>query len=306
MVVVAIAGTGLVGKQVIHELLISGKHTVIVLSRSPNPTLTAQGAFVKTVDYSSISSLVSALSNNPDQVHTVISCIASFDLAEMMKSQLNLLEAAKQVGAKRFAPSEFGLPRAANQVIQVYREIKDPVWQAAEESGLEVTAFICGLFMNYLAHGSSNPSARKELEGAERTFAIVVDIKEGKADIPGTGKELVTFTRWQDVGKFVAAAVELEKWEKDSSMAGDVTTYDEVVKIAEEVTGRKFEVVKHSTEDLRKEAESKSQSHIVEKSFAEVNLVRALGLAYVESRLNKVVDVKPMGVKKFINICWGE
>ncbi|KAF8907957.1 hypothetical protein CPB84DRAFT_1674597 [Gymnopilus junonius] len=304
MVVVAVAGTGLVGKQIIHELLLSGKHTVIVLSRSPKPEFTSKGALVKAVDYSSVPSIATALSDHSEPVHTVISCIASFDLPEMVKSQLNLLQAAKQVGAKRFAPSEFGMPREANQIIEVYHEIKDPVWKAAEESGLEVTAFTCGLFMNYLAHGYVNPNAQKELDGAERTFAFVVDIKEGKADIPGTGKELITLTRWQDVGKFVAAAVELDKWEKDLSMAGDVTTYNEVVKIAEEVTGKKFEVVKHSAAELREEAGSKS--NILEKAFAEANLVRALGLAYAEPRLNKVVHVKPMSVKEFITICWSK
>ncbi|KAF8907963.1 hypothetical protein CPB84DRAFT_1834754 [Gymnopilus junonius] len=273
MVVVAVAGTGLVGKQVIHALLSSGKHTVIVLSRSPKPTLTAEGALVKAVDYSSVPSLVSALSDSPEPVHTVISCLVSLDPSDMVKTQINLLQAAKQVGAKRFAPSEFAVSREANQFVEFYREFKEPVWKAAEESGLEVTAFSCGIFTNYLAHGSSNVHAREELEGIENSFPVGVDIKEGRADIPGTGKEIVTFTRWQDVGKFVAAAVELERWEKESSMAGDAMSYDEVIKIAEEVTGRKFNVVK---------------------------LVGGLGLASVEPRLNKLVDVQPMGVKEFI------
>lgn len=38
----------------------------------------------------------------------MISCIASFD-DEMERAQLRLLEAAKQDGCKRFAPSEFVL-----------------------------------------------------------------------------------------------------------------------------------------------------------------------------------------------------
>ncbi|PPQ79840.1 hypothetical protein CVT26_012568 [Gymnopilus dilepis] len=303
MVVVAVAGTGLVGKQVIRELLTSNKHTVIVLSRTAKPELSARGAVVEIVEYSSITSIVAALSGHAHPIHTVISCIASFDLAAMLQSQLNLLQAAKAVGAKRFAPSEFGLPRDANRIIKVYAEIKDPVWKAAEESGLEITAFTCGLFMNYLAHGSSSSRAQQELEDSDWSLPFVVDIKEGKADIPGTGDELITLTRWQDVGKFVAAAVDLEKWEKDSSMAGEVTTYNEVVKIAEEVTGRKFEIVKHSVEDLRRELQGKT--NVQERSFVEANLVRALGSAWAEPRLNKVVDVIPMSLKDFLLVCWG-
>ena len=301
MVVVAVAGTGLVGKQVIQSLLASEKHTVIVLSRSQKPDLAARGAIVKIVDYSSIPSLVAALSNSPDPVHTVISCLVAYDPSEMVQSQVNLLQAAKEAGAKRFAPSEFATVRAANEHIEFYREVKNAVWKAAEESELEITAFTCGIFMNYLAFGSSTADAQKELEGIENPFAFIVDIKNGKAEIPGTGKEPVAFTRWQDVGKFVAAAVELEKWEEELSMVGDIMSYDDVVRLAEEVTGKRFEVVKRPTEDLRREADLKTG---MTKFYLEARLVVGLGLGSVEPRLNKLVDVQPMGLKEFITKCW--
>lgn len=302
MVVVAVAGTGLVGSQIIRALLNTGKHTVVVLSRSAKPELSAQGALVKSVDYTSVPSIASALSL-PEPVHTVISCIVSPQPTTTAEPELNLLAAAQQVGVKRFAPCEFSLYLATSESVDFFRRVKVPVWRAAEESGMEVTAFCCGVFMNYFAYGSDHPNAKEDGMAGVQNFPFIVDIKAGKAQIPGTGQELVTFTRIQDVALFVAAAVELDKWEKETSMAGDRATYDEVVRIAEEVTGRKFEVVKHSTEDLRKEADSKGPA---EKFFIEAALSLGLGEGNIEPRLNKVVAVEPMGVKEFITKFWGK
>ncbi len=63
--------------------------------------------------------------------------------------------------------------------------------------------------MNYLAKGTKK-GAEEAFEGLKQ-FSVIVDIENATADIPGTGNEVVTFTRLGDVSKFVVAAVELER-----------------------------------------------------------------------------------------------
>lgn len=81
-------------------MIATERHSVILLSRTAKPDLTAQGINVRLVgSYTDHALLVSALQG----VHTVISCITSSDDG-FEKAQINLLEAAKEAGCKRFAP----------------------------------------------------------------------------------------------------------------------------------------------------------------------------------------------------------
>jgi hypothetical protein len=75
--------------------------------------------------------------------------------------------------------------------------------------------------------------------GHLRNMSFVVDVEKGTATIPGTGDAAVAFTEIHDVGRGVVAACSLEStWTpKTGWMAGDVMSYNDVVKIAEEVRG---------------------------------------------------------------------
>jgi hypothetical protein len=67
---------------------------------------------------------------------------------------------------------------------------------------------------------------------------VVIDPQKGEAfDIPGTGNESIVFTKAADVGKFVAASLQLEKWPTISGMVGERTTYNEVIRKLEKVQG---------------------------------------------------------------------
>ncbi|GKT67029.1 NmrA-like family protein [Colletotrichum tofieldiae] len=108
MVVVAVAGgTGGLGKTVIEQLLVSGKHEILVFSRKAPAEQTNDGIKFILVDYSNVASLVETLDSN--NVETVISTIG-LHTEETEKAQLSLIQAAKQSKCtKRFMPSEFGL-----------------------------------------------------------------------------------------------------------------------------------------------------------------------------------------------------
>ncbi|KAM5343777.1 hypothetical protein ACJ41O_012314 [Fusarium nematophilum] len=71
------------------------------------------------------------------------------------------------------------------------------------------------------------------------------------AAIPGDGKQNMTFTYTKDVAKFVAAALDLPKWETNTYIIGDKMTWEEFVKLAEEARGDKFTVTYDSVEKLK-------------------------------------------------------
>ncbi|KZL85863.1 hypothetical protein CI238_05750 [Colletotrichum incanum] len=107
MVVVTVAGgTGRIGKTVVEQLLLSGKHEVLVFSRTAPAEEANDGPKFIPVDYSNAASLINILDSK--NVETVISTIG-LHTEETEKAQLNLIEAARQSKkTKRFMPSEFG------------------------------------------------------------------------------------------------------------------------------------------------------------------------------------------------------
>jgi nucleoside-diphosphate-sugar epimerase len=102
--------------------------------------------------------------------------------------------------------------------------------QALEASkNLEWTIFYNGFFMDYF--GMPN------LPSYLATLVVLMDILGNMAAIPGDGTTPVTFTHTSDVGKFVAASLDLEKWDHVSFVIGDKMTMNEAVKLAEEAKG---------------------------------------------------------------------
>lgn len=227
MVKVAIAGaTGNLGRHITKGILAAKKHDVIALSRSASdPELEALGAQVTAVSYTDPVSLDRALAG----VHTVISVIASLDPAVFIASQIALIDASVRQGVKRFAPSEFNVSRSHDDPLTFYRP-KAVVADYVRKSGLEYTFYESGLFMNWLAIGTEGLAHIGPLK-------LVVDVEGYKAQIPGDGNAKVAMTRVEDIGFFVAASLELQRWPGVSRLAGDVKSYNEIVRLAEAARG---------------------------------------------------------------------
>ncbi|KAE9382703.1 hypothetical protein BT96DRAFT_869608 [Gymnopus androsaceus JB14] len=92
--------------------------------------------------------------------------------------------------------------------------------------------------MNYLGFGNTKPDGHKA-HGYLAHFPWIIDLSKRTADVPGDGEKMIVYTRAEDVGKFVAAATQLEVWEEHSDMAGEVTrmTFNQVIRVCEEVCG---------------------------------------------------------------------
>lgn len=126
-------------------------------------------------------------------------------------------------------------------------------------------------------------------------------MKAGTADLPGDGSNKMTFTRTQDIGKFVAAALDLEKWEEEMGMVGSTMSYNEVVGAIEKVTKRKM-LVKHNTEEELAKMIKEDEGA---RFYNQVRLSIAQGEAPVEPTLNKLApDVKPWTVEEYLERYW--
>ena len=293
MVKVAIAGaTGGLGAAILSEVLDTRKHNVVALSRSSNPTLTAKGVDVRPVSYTDHASLVTALRD----VHTLLSVIGSFSSDEVRDSQLALIAAAKEAGVKRFAPSEYANKEYGDWDFYAG---KIPVLEATKASGMEYTQFTCGIFTNYL--GTGTPKGESEALAGLRPMNYVINVKAGTADLPGDGNAKMVFTRVQDVGKFVAAALDLDKWEEEMGMVGSTMSYNEVVAAIEKVTQRKMLVKKNTEEELKTMIQKDEGSRF----YNQVRLSIAQGKMRVAPTLNKLApQVRPWTVEEFVEEYW--
>lgn len=304
MVTVAIVGTGNLGRQILKSLLPENgkpKHTVIALSRTPQPWISARGGEVKIVDYDSPASLSSALQG----VDTLISTISTQHPSQVHvyeTVQLALLEAAKTAGVRRFAPSEWTTTLATTRNVELYAP-KLRVWEAVEASGLEYTAFLPGVFMNYMAHGAPHPRVQQDcFDGLADAFFVGVDFPSRSILIPGTGEERIAFTTTQDIGRFVAAAVDLDVWTPESGFAGWAGTWHQIVEVLESLTGDKVQVTYQSKEELQRSIDA--SENVAEKFLLQWKLSLAKGEGCAELNLQDKVDVKMTGLKEFLQKWW--
>lgn len=96
--------------------------------------------------------------------------------------------------------------------------------------GLEYTVFYNGAFMDIWG--------LPKVPSHMRPFALVLDMVNNAASIPGSGDVPVIFTHTKDVAKFVAASLDMEKWEPETYVMGDTMTFNEFLHLAEDVKGK--------------------------------------------------------------------
>jgi uncharacterized protein YbjT (DUF2867 family) len=295
-IIVVAGGTGGIGRHIVDGILATKKYTVKVFSRqdpSTSSDLTAKGATVIKVDYSDRASLVKELQG----VHTVIVTLISLD-DSCIQSQINLLNASLEAKVKRFAPSEYAGKHGSDTTVTLYRNIKFPVREKVKASGIEYTLFDTGIFMDYFASPQrASPSLRNQICG--------VDFNKCEANFVGTGDDPLTLTRGEDVGRFIAAALELDKWDEELEMAGSQTTLNELVKLGEQVRGKKFNVKRTSVDEALKTIDP-NPAHPMTNFLTEVFLSVCNGEFDIKPTLNqKFPEIVPTNINDFIQQWWG-
>ncbi|KAK7056245.1 hypothetical protein VNI00_002797 [Paramarasmius palmivorus] len=306
-------GTGGVGRYVVDALLavqIKYNLYIIVLSRSSSPPITIPNsdasAEVVQVDYTDSTQLESVIRTH--QIDTIISTLVNWDLSKFSETQEVLLRAALKVPTfRRFAPSEFSVDSESLEPECNYYACKLPLLRTlrqlkVEHPHLEWTKFVCGVFHNYFAFGCG-----KEDEAMKyiRRNAFRVDGSASKADIPGDGERKLYFTAAEDMARFVAEATQLEQWPEKLDMAGDVKSYNEIVKIFEDVTGKRFQVRYKTEDELLSLLKLPPQGLSHGFHMSDLSVIRGGGEQ--GQVLNEMFPgVKPMGIKDFVEKWWGK
>ncbi|KAL7907528.1 hypothetical protein GGI35DRAFT_456437 [Trichoderma velutinum] len=245
MVNVTIAGgSGPVAREIIDALLVTGKHSVTILSRrEASEKDVIPGTTWRAVDYSNHSALVEALKGT----HTLLSFVQIMQQSGQ-DTQKQLIDASVAAGVKRFAPSEYGSSGTAHMSWYSGKEVAREYLRKLNASGkvLEYTLFQPGLFLDYLA---SPYKTSKHIEPIDFIFdfencrAVIID---------GHEDTTITLTSAADTAAMIAKAVDYDKeWPEISGIQGNRATFSQIIKIGEKLRDRPFTVEKVQLEDVK-------------------------------------------------------
>ena len=277
MAIVAVpGGTGNVGRAIVDAIVATGKHQVKILSRKvptlPNMSVSDQqwekltinqanasleveiGVPIIPVDFSNVDAIVKVLEEH--HIDTVVSAIAMHTMGDDAPNELELIRAADRSRVtKRIISSEWGTDVKEQYVtspknnLQIQLHVTDTLSfsqiglisstlhkvnakkELEKTTTLEYTRFHNGYFSDYWAF----PKVPSYL--SRQPLVYWIDMENNAAAIPGTGDVPAVFTHTTDLAKFVAASLDLPKWEPDYFVYGDRLTWNEFVRLAEEAKG---------------------------------------------------------------------
>ncbi|CAI9630187.1 hypothetical protein GT037_010825 [Alternaria burnsii] len=307
---VAIAGgTGGVGRTIVEELVRQGKQDVVVLSRKSNSLKGLESVPVFAVDYNDVTSTAATLRDL--RIETIISTLSLFT-EEVGEAQLKLIQAAiESKSVKRFAPSEF----AFNYLRPGLRDFHDAAQMRIDaanmlrNSQLQFTRFVFGWILD-----TWNPS-RAKTNLPPMTW--VVDFEHRQARIPGDGMDPFTVLHSHDIAKYIAELLDDGRpWPEMSAFAGDRLSFNDMVEMAENITGKKFEVSFEPVVNLEKKdvvvldqpEGSYDFGEGLREVTAEFGLMVVKGMMDVKAdglRNEEYPSVKPIKVKTWMQQIWG-
>ena len=337
MVLVAIAGgtSATLGRSLVTAILATGKHEVVIVSRQPSglnepPGGSTYGAVIKYVDYSSQSSITSALNG----VHTLISVLKILDPGHMTDTHVTLLRAAIKAEVKRFAASDWSLgPKSHDDVLASKKQLYEACKDVAVETGsdIEVCQFQNGAFLEYFAQGLPHPSEERKrdlLGGLEDDMMQeYINIVKGKLVIPlrRDGKPAeVGMASIRDIGRLVAAALDLptgaKGWYGMVQMCGWRGTFEDVRELLKETNAPEIEKETVSMQQCDQKAEDFEK--ILTNSFdigalmgkMEAQMMRSVCLedegAMVRGDLNEILHEAGIGIEtrdlsQYLKEVWG-
>jgi hypothetical protein len=187
-------------------------------------------------------------------------------------------------------------------------------WDACLEAqkahpGFECAGFEVGLFMNYLGKGCKNE--KEALAGKHDDCEFVYYMRDMKAVIPlksdGTIPR-ITMTEIGDIGRYVAAACSLPKWERSFGMVGETLRMEEVVRLIEEVRGRQMDVTFRTPEQVLEDKErEENPDRLFWLELEEMYSRDREDEAVIRPTLNKLcLDIRPVSVRDYLRKYWTE
>lgn len=223
--------------QTITRTLVEHGHHVVILSRSSTTSIplgpNGKPYHLREVDYAHVDTIVSVLDD--EQIDTVITILPSGVDAT---TQLNLVHAAQRCrSVTRFLPNEWGQGDHINRQVLRLRK-KCDVLAELRRTDLRWTCILPGMyFLNYLAQGSPHNPDGEAMSGLA-AYPRTVDIEHHTAIVPGTGDQPQVCTRLEDLAEGVAMVLQDpdEAWGENSWIVGDLTSWNEIIRLAEQVT----------------------------------------------------------------------
>jgi hypothetical protein len=183
-------------------------------------------------------------------------------------------------------------------------QLKLDLLASLKKTSLEYTTFYNGYFFDYFV-----PTVPTYLQ----PLALMIDIPNNAIAIPGTGDVPVVFTHTWDIAKFVTAYIEKPEWDREAYIIGDKITFNEFVRLAEDIKGVKFNVSYDSEEDLAagKATELPSYPHVYPFFPKEALLPMVAGMGWMMHKgyfdldtkraLNKEFEaIKPRTIKELL------
>lgn len=71
-------------------------------------------------------------------------------------------------------------------------------------------------------------------------YTFGINIAKREAAIPGDGNDVICMTYTLDMANYVVKALDLDEWPEFSVIVGDEVTYNQILSMAEEITGKLF------------------------------------------------------------------
>lgn len=243
MVKVAIAGgtSPTLGRALVEAILATSKHEVIILSRQPSTTSRKHGASIVSVDYESPEKLADVLSSH--HIHTLISVLKINDPTEMLNYHTYLLTAAARARVSRFILSDWSLAPPSHSQVDLLSHKHDlhllgqthmSTAATAATHVVECSTLHPGGFLEYFAQDCPHPELQAGL--TDDLMLSYIDIANRHLIVPTTSSgepAVITMTSLLDVGRFVAAALDLPPGSLTGQigMAGTNITYTAIIEI---------------------------------------------------------------------------
>jgi uncharacterized protein YbjT (DUF2867 family) len=287
MILVA-GATGLVGREVCRLLLEKKKPVRAMVRKSSNADvvgdLKKRGAEIVRADLKDRASIHAACRGVDTVISTATSTLSrqegdSIDTVDR-QGQINLVDAAKAAGAKRFVLISFNHHKAP--VACALTEAKSAAEQQLMKSGMDYTILRPTPFMEIWL----SPN-------------LGFDAAGGKATIYGTGENPISWISLFDVAAFAVAALDRPSAKNQIIEIGgpEAVSPNEVVRIFEKTSGRKFEVQHVPEEALR--AQCSATTDPLQQSFAALMLYYAKGDRVDTSKTMKDFSVQAKSVRDY-------
>ncbi|GCB18895.1 isoflavone reductase homolog P3 [Aspergillus awamori] len=305
MSTIAVAGgTGGIGKTIVEALLQEPKYRVIVLTQSSPKEDPVLGRTQQIqVNYDDVDSIVQTLEKHA--IHTIISAIGIYT-EEANQSQMNLVLAAERSSVtKRFVPSEYSFIQTEDLLphdpsIKYWLDVAEML----KKTKLQYTRVCPGVLMDYWGM----PRVRTNIH----QHVIGIDVANCWAGIPGDGNDTMSVTYSYDLAAYIVKLLDLDEWPEFSVFAGDDVTYNELLELAEEARGKKFEVIYDSAEKIKEGQVTVppfltgySEAEALEMTVLVSRLTIAGAFDLPKERMNSMFpDIKPIKMREFLINTW--